>query len=590
MLKAFAVEVTEGGKASVKLDVEPAKTAQAKTLVDKVQFEKSLYTIPGSDSSYPTSDLTLTEIDKDLARTSTNIKASYAAYQTVAGKDIEISKTTEQDVKATFDSGKVKSISAEDVALDQLAASVTYKVKSTSDFLVGNKDLTVKPDAATNSVNATVDAATKLDTIELTDKTTGKITTDVTVKSLKLVDKDGKTVAEATPNIKVTPNADGGIKVSDLGEDAAKFTNIKANKYKLSIELAGYKAATSTEQELIDFQNGEIKVDVEKIKDTKVTGYVRYAADGTNVADNDADAEASIIAYDKQGDAVAATDFGVGDGNAPAETTYALTGLKAGEEYTFVVRGTGFETQAVKKTVVAEDLTSLNFDVVKGGNGQFKLQIVDEENNNITNSKVAYIAKDAYFDKVPTNTAVTATFDGDYTVTLPTATTGTDARTYKINDVSAGAYTLELANGTSNDKYVLPQTYNLTLKDVNGTAYATSNGTEIIKVPLKSGSAGTLDVALNLSFVGTALESAAGTDIDYIQVLDKAGNIVKTVRTDANLNTATTGTTDSVSIKVPNNSTYTVKAYLNNGFVATETVTVQNNDVKKTINVDKSER
>lgn len=609
--KAYAVEVTEGGDVNVKFEFEVAKSAQTSTQVGGVQYDKALYEDPSVDAAFPSTNLTLTEIGADLTRTSLpNIQAQYAAYQTVAGKEIKISETTPQDVIASFDAGAVKAVAAEKDSLDNLAGSVTYTVKSTSNFLVNKGSLpTVTPKDVTNPVSSTLESATKLDSIVLTDKAGAPLeNTNVTVKSLKLVDATGKVVAEATPNAEVTTDADGIVQVSALGAEATKaFTNIKPGKYKLTVEAEGYKSGTSTTTDLIDFQNGQIEVGLEANKGTEVTGYVRYT-DGTNVAKDEAagNSEASIIAYDKDGDAVAAAEFGETTGTgtgANADTTYSLTGLEAGKEYTFVVRGDGFETKAVKKTVTAEDITNLNFDVVKGGKGQFKLQIVDEKNNTLTaDAEEDMTAYDAYYDKDLDNGTVTAEYDGGYAVTGPQGTSGTEARSYTINSVSVGSYTLVLAdtnNVLEDTKYVLPQTYNLTLANINGTSYSTSNGTEIIKVPLVDGDSSELDVALNLTFTGGAVEAAAAAangDIDYVQILDVNGNIVKTVRADdrfdLDTHTSTSVTTkdNEITIKVPNNATYTVKAYLNNGFVASDTVTVQNNDVKKTIDVDKSER
>ena len=604
--KAYAVEVTEGGDVNVKFEFEVAKSAQTSTQIGGIQYDKALYNNPKTDTAFPVAtsspaddeDLTLTEINADLTRASEGIQAQYAAYQTVAGKEILISETDAKDVVATFADSAVKAVSAEKASLDNLAGSVTYTVKSTSNFLVNKGSLpTVTPKDVTNPVSSTLESATKLDSIVLTDKAGAPLeSTNVTVKSLKLVDATGKVVAEATPNAEVTTDTDGIVQVSALGAEATKaFTNIKPGKYKLTVEAAGYKSGTSIATDLIDFQNGQITVGLEANKGTEVTGYVRYT-DGTNVAKDEAagNSEASIIAYDKDGDAVAAAEFGETTG-ANADTTYSLTGLEAGKEYTFVVRGPGFETKAVKKTVTAEDITNLNFDVVKGGKGQFKLQIVDEKNNTLTaDAEEDMTAYDAYYDKDLDNGTVTAEYDGGYAVTGPQGTSGTEARSYTIDSVSVGSYTLVLAdtnNVLEDTKYVLPQTYNLTLANINGTSYSTSNGTEIIKVPLVDGDSSELDVALNLTFTGDVVESPkVSTDIDYVQVLDKDGNVVKTVRADdTSFNTATTDK-NKITIKVPNNATYTVKAYLNNGFVATETVTVQNNDISKTINVEESKR
>ena len=659
--KAYAVEVTEGGDAKVKFEFEAPQTAQAKTIVDKVQYKHSLANAPeATPPAYQTSaSLALTQLNETAARINGSpIEASYAAYQTVAGVDIKIAKTASgSPVKANFDaSSNVTDVTAAGVPLNNLAASVTYKVKSTSDFLVGDKDLTVKPDAATNNVTANVQTSTKLDKIKLTDKKGKAITTSVKVKSLKLVNDEGKTVVEASPeatNATVTPS-NGIVNISDFGTEFAKeFTGIKADKYKLTVELAsGYKEGTSVETDLIDFQNAQVTVALEAIEtvEPKVTGYVRYT-DGTSVADTtdnngaqgtldtalqtlnvkkealetakaelaagtktqadvdtaqadvdtahaDVDtaqaaankqAEASVVAYDEKGDAVASTNFG-----QDAETTYSLTGLTAGKEYTFVVRGEGFETKAVKKTVSKDEITNLNFDVVKGGNGQFKLQIVDTKDNVLPSAAADDMeATDAYYDE-----DTTVAFDGSYDVEGPTASTGTASRSYTIDSVSVGSYTLVLkdqntTNGLDDTKYVLPQTYTLTLANINGTSYATSQGDEIIKVPLKDGDSGSLDVALNLTFTGTATTNATNTaDIDYIQVLDKDGNIVETKRGNnvSQLYFNGTGDNATTTIKVPNNATYTIKTYLDNGFVSTDTVTVQNNDVKKTINVEQSER
>lgn len=599
--KAYAVEVTEGGDVNVKFEFEVAKSAQTSTQIGGIQYDKALYTNPKTDTAFPVAtpatddkDLPLTEIKADLTRALEEIQAQYAAYQTVAGKEILISETDAKDVVATFANSAVKAVSAEKASLDNLAGSVTYTVKSTSNFLVNKGSLpTVTPKDVTNPVSSTLESATKLDSIVLTDKAGDALNEqDVTIKSLKLVDATGKVVAEATPNAEVTTSATGEVKVADntLGAEATKaFTNIKPGKYKLTVEAEGYKSGTSTTTDLIDFQNGQIKVGLEANEGTEVTGYIRYADDNTNVAVSNGAAEASVVVYDKDGDAVKATDFGT-----DSASTYSLKGLEPGE-YTFVVRGATFETKAVKKTIT-EGTTNLNFDVVKGGKGQFKLQIVDEKNNNLTDGAATdMVAKDAYFDKdITKGKSATAAFDGDYVVTGPQGTSGTEARSYTINSVSVGSYTLELKDGSKlkDEKYVLPQTYNLTLANINGTSYSTSNGTEIIKVPLVDGDSSELDVALNLTITGEAsiVESTkSATDIDYVQVLDKDGNVVKTVRAD-DTSFYTTGSKNKITIKVPNNATYTVKAYLNNGFVATETVTVQNNDISKTINVEESKR
>ena len=648
--KAYAVEVTEGGKATVKFAFEKGNSQIAKTAA-AVHYVESVFL----DSDVTKGATTVSELDKDgKTITNTPINVNYAAYQTVAGKDILISTgtadTSSQAQPATIDATKSSSTKAElevgNINLANLAASVEYKLKPTSDFLTGLSEKTFKPTIDAGTISTDVLGATKVKSITLLDKTatnTPAITSDVTVKSVKLTDSTGKAVVEVKTDKKVSLTS-GTFSLTALDtvgtkDVSSKFAQLTPGKYKLAIELDGYKASVSDEVELKDFQNGNFDLKVEKIKQPVVTGFIRYA-DGNTVAKDESvngtaysyegkvvyndgtdykdasgtvvtidpaktaptaivnKAEASVIAYDKNGDVVAADNFG-----EDADTTYKLSGLKAGEEYTFVVRGEGFETQAIKKAVTTDEFNTLNFTVVKGANGQFSLQIVDSENNvikqNNSNDQIAYSALDAYFDNVNADGSIPAAlsgieFDGAYEVTQPTETTGTAARTFKVNNVSAGAYKLVLSSTNDNKDYVLPQTYNLTLKDIGGTSYATSTGAEIIKVPLKSGSTGSLDVALNLTFTGSAIETAANADIDYIQILDANGAIVKTVRQDQNLNTTLISTTNKgynvVSIKVPNNATYTVKTFLNNGFVSTDTVTVQNNDVPKTINVSKSER
>lgn len=606
--KAYAVEVTEGGNVTVKYEIEKANAIVAKTSA-AVHYVKSVF--PKADTNETVG--TVTELTKDSATTYTSgdsIKVNYEAYQTVAGKQILIATgAPAATIDATGSDASKAKLAVDDINLKGLAASVDYTMKPTSDFLTGLSTKTVKPIVDGQTYSADVLGATKIKTVTLKDETGTPLASNITVKSLKLVDASGKTVVEVSPDKKVlsTDLISGKLDLTKLDSEnttdvSEKFTQLTPGKYKLTAEVEGYKAGTSLETELIDFENGNVEVKVEKIKTPVVTGYVRFADDQTNVAVADAAAEATIIAYDKNGDAVDATDFGTTTGTA--DTTYKLTKLKAGQEYTFVVRGKGFETKAIKKTVTADEINALNFDVVRGGDGQFKLQIVDTKNNNIDNTKVNYAVKDAYAngDKdlgVEKDNSIglsAVTFDGEYEVTKPApGSTGTASRSYTIDSVSVGSYTLELAYAGTNDKYVLPQTYNLTLANINGTSYSTSDGKEIVKVPLlNDNSTGALDVALNLTFTGTAVvtNGTAPADIDYIQVIDKDGNIVDTKRGN---NAAEDYFNDTLAkatttIKVPNNATYTIKTYLDNGFVTTDTVTVQNNDVSKTINVEQSKR
>lgn len=616
--KAYAVEVTEGGEATVKFEFEKAKEADVLTSADVYSPKALLATAALADTTGNTttklgSGDTVTTINGNATgrndgangTTEEKVQVAYAAYQTVAGKDIQIADTNATNVTVDAE-GKLTSTKA---TLVDLAGSVTYKVKPTTDFLTGATDQTIQPNKETNTLQAKLDGATKLKTVTVKEKGGSAITSAVKVKSLKLVNDEGKVVAEATPN-ETTGTLTGGLidLKSQFGTElASQFANITPDKYKLTVELDGYKAGTSAEVDLIDFQNGNIDVEVEKIKTPKVTGYVR-TTDGTNVAvqDADGDSEASIIAYDKNGDAVDAVNFGK---NASIlETTYTLEKLKAGEEYTFVVRGKGIETKAIKKTVSATDeLTTLNFDVVKGGDGQFNFQMVDTKNNPLEQAEVKYAVKDAYAngdkdlgvgkDKSISLTGIDFNGSTEYEVKAPTVNTGTAARSYTINSVSVGSYSLVLADKDATPKYDLPQTYNFTLANINGTTYTTSEGTEIIKVPLiNDDSEGALDVLLNLTFAAStpvsegAVETAANDDIDYIQILDVNGKVVKTVRADENFNTVTEGTTNFISIKVPNNATYTVKTFLDNGFATTDTVTVQNDDINKTITVKQSKR
>lgn len=668
-IKAYEVKVTEGGVVDVVAEVEAAKTVTTSTTVDHY-LDRSLLTDANEEFVAGTNDYitgALQVLGEDLTTRGDALTAVYGAYQTVAGKQVLVRSTSDintNDGALTVGAGPI--VGTADLTLTRLAASQTYAVKTTGDYVVGAKEFTIKPDKANNNLPVVLEGAGKVTTIALNDKDGNPITDrSVYVNSLKVTNEDG-TVAELknfnayinggnllSGDVWLATNFDQAgeaektyydarevaYKAAYLAEVAAEggdvtdaavitdaeayaatkaeadlasviklqektaesledfveayLTNIKPGEYAIELDIAGYEPVTEDEAGVVlDFHDAKLAVNLTAIEKPVVTGYVRL--DGiTSVAvyDAAAKAEASIIAYDENGKVATAIDFGEVTDVADENHVYTLNGLEEGKTYKFVVRGKGFETKEITKTITA-GTNKVDFDVVKGGNGKFKLSVVDTNNNvltaplTLTGATTSFVVTDGNY--VANDTELSGIEFTGLSYLAQESTTGTSARTFvSAADLSAGSYKLAISEGKANvnaiEKY-LDKTVSLVMTK-GGTVYATSTGEEIIQVPLKDNTTtGSLDVFINLTVVGDAAEGNLD-DIDFIQVLDKDGNIVTTKRADVAFTA-----NDVIGLEVPNNATYTVKAYLHNGYVAETVVTVQRDDQKATINVDQATR
>ena len=570
------VTVTEGQDVSVSAQIQKAQSVQMNTLINNVTYGQSLLDNPSTPASATFTaaeylgdgaGADLTQINPDSTRSAAKVDVMYNVYQTVAGKKVLVKSTSASDVRATQEAG-ITSISGIKLATAGLAvnnlAATTYTIEATSPYVSGTKSFEkTLTDSAVQAETLTVKSAAKVESMALTGDAVGK--TNLSVKNIKLIDKSGKVVAET--------GAYTAAAATDVLNDVAAdvFGGVPAGEYKVEVNIDGYKQATSTLFKVLDFQNAAAPaVSLEEIKAPMITGYIRFADNGQNVAVAGGSNDASVIAYDSKGDAVVGVDL------ADGSTTYSIaTALKDGETYKFVVRGNGFETQAITRTVKNGENLPLNFDVVRGGKGMFKYTIVDSNNNNLggldiettTTASTDLVITDSNYDKVTTNTPVTSvTFDGKGYLESADGKTFTSAAT-----LSKDSYKLAIAQSTN----ALAFSTSLVVNEMNGTEYG------IIKVPAKTSK---LNMKVSVKLIGSTVASTAG-DVDYIEIVDENGNVIDSAR-------KTSGLADpaTVVLSAPANAKYEVRAYFKGGYVAKAPVTVQDFDQNVSIAVDPAVR
>lgn len=554
------VVVTEGvDNVSTLTTIEKAVKGTIDSKISNVKYTEAL--VNQVDAS------TLKAITKNDGLIGTDaVSVQYTLTQKVSGVDVVVGTVDPQAFKYTAQATGVTTAMVTSSDVPYLVKDAEYTATPVQSLIRG-ASTKVTAGGAVSQVTATYSSAANIDSFAIsnttaTDGSTHLPATNLTVNNVKLVDKNGNVVAETGAFTVATPDY-SAIEIPDN-----KFDGVAPGEYKVVVDLQGFKPVEGTLAKVIDFQKGKLSVDkaFEAIKTTKLSGFVRFADDNTNVADADESAEATITLYDVSGKIVAANDFGKTTVDGKPQATYSIengvNGHISAGTYTMVVRGVGFETLTKQVTISAGDENVIDVNVTRGGQGKAKLAVRDQ--NNAILSSGAVILTDKYFVSDLTNVddlAEAVSFKGEYDL----GTSGAGVEWTKATaDLSKGDYSLTI---TSNN--TVKYTDTVTINDINDTYYKS--------ITVASKVVGKV-VDLTVNFAG------ADSALDYVVVKDKNGNIVTTGR-EALI------TSNVVALQVAANDTYTVEVYAANGkFVGTTKVTVQDFAKSVTVALDTATR
>lgn len=532
--------VTEGQNAAAPLaKVEKATSSTIDSAINSVKYQEAI--------DAQTTGLTLKVLGKDKAATAAEVNVKYEITQSVAGKNVPVALVDSSAFKFVESPLSIKVTST----VSNLIEGVEYTATPVQDFVRGGA-VKVVSGGAHSQITASYASASKVTSVALTN--TGLADGDYTVNNVKLIDKAGNVVSETGAAGTVTVAT--GTGTIALGDKT--FKGIAPGEYKVEVAIDGYKAVVGKLDTVIDFQEAELKTEkvFEAIEKTSITGYIRFADTNGNISNVDADAEASVIIYNANGQIVAANDFGQTGVQDVYTITDGLDGVLAAGTYKMVVRGEGFETLEKLITVKANDKNIIDITVTKGAQGLAKLAVRDENNNNVVGGAVTL--KDAYWvADTNINPSAKIAFKGVYDLSQ----SGTE---WKSNEVlSKGEYSLTITSPNT-----LTYTDTITIKDINDTFYNTITLSNVV-------SGKTIDLTVKFPQATDA--------IDFVVVKDKNGNVVRIAR-------EAVGTSDTVTVKVGVNATYTVEVYGNDRFIGSSTVTVQDFNKDVTVAVDEATR
>ncbi|MBY6270096.1 MAG: hypothetical protein CW344_18185, partial [Parageobacillus thermoglucosidasius] len=548
--------VTEGqDAAAAKTEIKEAKSYNLQSSIGNVKYQEAL----------PSSGQTVKVLDSTGSATSTDVTVTYNVTQKVAGVDVLVGTTSPSNF--TYNGTTITGTSV----IDHLIEGVEYTATPVKEFIRGGST-TFTAGGALSVGTATYSSAAKITDVTITQALQTDIVDNspLVVNNIQVIDKSGTVVAETgkytISNLTYASDGEANLLTADA---ASKLAGIAPGEYKVRISLEGYKPVDvpATITKVLDFQTAKVTVDkkIEKVPATSLSGYIRYADDNSNVADNNnATVDATVVVLNEAGKVVAGYDFGKTAGEGIYKIDDKEEGKLSAGRYTVIVRGPGFET--VQKTITIEEGKDniLNFEVERGGKGKVKLAIRDENNNGYTGTASDITLTDSLYadyvdDSVKTLLSGKLTYNGVYGGTL--ALGGVE---FSSNEVlSKGTYTLKVAKTNVTYEY----TTTITLADKNDTFYGAVNLKNIV-----SGKT----IPLTVNFQGDT------NSIDYVVV--KKGDSVIVVGSEATLNG------NAVTVQVGANDTYTVEVYSNGKFVGSNQVTVQDFAKSVTVALDNATR
>lgn len=576
------VQVTEGqAVVAPKTEIQVAKSANVKASINQIQYSQALQknqfdtkltfnsTNVANFLGYTTPDTLTTILGDHTARANNNVTVDYKVTQNVNGVNVVVTEAK----GATFVVSQAGTNSLTDIrissakAINYLDGNVTYTITPVSDYVKGSS-FTNKPSADINEPTVSLTTAAKVNVVTFDSAALNSLGDgDITFNNIELISKTGQKVAETgsfTIPASRLKDADGLTAAEIVNAGGKELAGFTPGEYKIRVSVAGFKAKDTDVKTVLDFEEAQynVKGAFEAIPKTSIKGYIRFADNNQNVADNDTFADATVIVYDVNGKIVAANNFGT----STADTVYTIVDDTNGQltsgTYKLVVRGEGFETLEKEITIKENEENIVNLEVTRGGKGKAKLAIRDE-NNNALDGSASVVLKDKYWVST-TNIGPgvpTLAFDGEYDLTR-SGSTSVEWTTAEA--LSKGDYSLTISSDNTID-----YTDTITIKDINDTYY------DVITV-LNKVSGKTVDL--------TVKYADDNNDIDFV-VVKKDGKIITTGSGNAG-----DGNTGSILVKVGANDTYTVEVYSNGKFVGSNEVTVQDFAKSVTVALDDAER
>lgn len=559
-----AIDIKEGQNYAGKVEIEKARTLNLTANYSEIVYDESLthrnngdlkvINTAGNDTSGETvtPDLVVTKkvdgVDVELER-----KAADQAFQ-----------YTEAD----------KSIVSQSV-VEKMGLGA-YNLHVENNYVLGGK-ATKSTEIKTDVKNETISFETA-STLDVTLKTKGE-TNALTKEKLvgttvELLDKSGKVVATTT----IVTDEAGEVVTSDdkvatvTTTGTVQFLGIKPGDYKVRAKAVDHEQGTSKEVKVLDVQDQEATVEMEAIKTPVVQGFVKFA-------DTFDDVEKATVMVYRDGKPVAfkeITDSSAGfkfaadeSGTQPANAT-----LEEGVEYTFVVRGEGFETASYTHKVTKGENEPVNFRVTRGGEGKAKLSVTTSDKHalptgaTITATDALYGGKNLW--KLEngkwTSATATPTYSGEFEFKVANG----DAKEWNVEALgtkgfmSAGDYNLAINFEYGTPKKNIEYASTITLGDINGTYYGE------IEVPVDNKGVVTYNITGDITDGKTTDHIIKTTSKVVVAAFDKNNNLITSQRV-----TPTTPGKVDYTLTVPNGQVYSVAVYVDGTFVEAKEVTVQ---------------
>lgn len=563
-----AIDIKEGQNYAGKVEIEKARTLNLTANYSEIVYDESLTNRNNGDLKVidtAGNDTSVETVTPDLVVT-----------KKVDGVDVELErKAADQAFQYTEAD---KSIVSQSV-VEKMGLGA-YNLHVENNYVLGGK-ATKSTEIKTDVKNETISFETA-STLDVTLKTKGE-TNALTKEKLvgttvELLDKSGKVVATTT----IVTDEVGEVVTSDdkvatvTTTETVQFLGIKPGDYKVRAKAVDHEQGTSKEVKVLDVQDQEATVEMEAIKTPVVQGFVKFA-------DTFDDVEKATVMVYRDGKPVAfkeITDSSAGfkfaadeSGTQPANAT-----LEEGVEYTFVVRGEGFETASYTHKVTKGENEPVNFRVTRGGEGKAKLSVTTSDKHalptgaTITATDALYGGKNLWklengkWTSATATPTPTPTYSGEFEFKVANG----DAKEWNVEALgtkgfmSAGDYNLAINFEYGTPKKNIEYASTITLGDINGTYYGE------IEVPVDNKGVVTYNITGDITDGKTTDHIIKTTSKVVVAAFDKNNNLITSQRV-----TPTTPGKVDYTLTVPNGQVYSVAVYVDGTFVEAKEVTVQ---------------